>query len=106
MKKVMILGATCNFGQEIRKYLLANTDYYLTLACRHASRLKVDPKREQTVNVDATDVQTLKNVVAGQDIVFSACMARLRFSPPHGACPAGTAWPRAGGSPPAHPSRS
>lgn len=73
MKKVMILGATGNFGQEIRKYLLANTDYYLTLVCRHASRLKADPKREQTVNVDATDVQTLKNVVAGQDIVFSAC---------------------------------
>ena len=73
MKKVLIIGATGNFGLEIRKYLLENTDYYLTLICRHATRLKTDPRREQAINVDATDVDALKKVIAGQDIVFSAC---------------------------------
>lgn len=72
MKKVLIIGATGNFGLEIRKYLLANTDYYLTLISRHAETLKVDSKREQTINVDATNFEALKKVVACQDIVFSA----------------------------------
>lgn len=74
-KKVLILGATGNFGQEIRKYLLTYTDYYLTLVCRHATRIETDPSREQAINVDATDVEAMKKVVAGQDVVFSACYA-------------------------------
>lgn len=72
-KKILIIGATGNFGLEIRKYLLENTDYYLTLISRHAERLVVDKNRERAVNVDATNLEALKNVMAGQDIVFSAC---------------------------------
>lgn len=76
MKKVLIIGATGNFGLEIRRYLLANTDYYLTLICRHATTITTDPAREQAVDVDATDLAALRKVVAGQDIVFSACYTR------------------------------
>ena len=72
-KKVLIIGATGNFGLEIRKYLLANTDYYLTLISRHAEKLQTDSSREKAVNVDATNLEQLKKVMAGQDIVFSAC---------------------------------
>lgn len=71
-KKVLIIGATGNFGLEIRKYLLANTDYFLTLISRHAKTLRVDSNREQAFNVDATNLEALKKVVTGQDIVFSA----------------------------------
>lgn len=72
-KKVLIIGATGNFGLEIRKYLLENTDYYLTLISRHAEKLNVDSTRERAVNVDATNLEALKRVVEGQDVVFSAC---------------------------------
>lgn len=80
-KKVLIIGATGNFGLELRKYLLANTDYYLTLIARHAKTIKTDSSREQAFNVDATDLESLKKVIKGQDIVFSAlytyCLADI-----------------------------
>lgn len=46
-KKVLIIGATGNFGLEVRRYLLENTDYRLTLISRHAETLKTDSRREQ-----------------------------------------------------------
>lgn len=71
-KKVLIIGATGNFGLEVRRYLLENTDYRLTLISRHAETLKTDSRRERAINVDATDLEALKAAVRGQDIVFSA----------------------------------
>lgn len=75
-KNVLILGATGNFGLEIRKYLLAHTDYYLTLVCRHATWIHTNPARERAMDIDATRVEDLKKAVAGQDVVFSACYTR------------------------------
>lgn len=71
-KRVLIIGATGNLGLAFRKYFLDETDYYLTLIARHATSLKINADREQAVNVDATNFDDLKKVVANQDVVISA----------------------------------
>lgn len=42
-KKVLIIGATGNFGLEVRRYLLENTDYRLTLISRHLNYFNTIP---------------------------------------------------------------
>lgn len=77
-KKVLIIGATGSLGRTLRKYLLDNSDYSLTLFSRSANRINnIDPNREQVVTGNVLETDNLKSLIEGHDAVFAALTGDL-----------------------------
>lgn len=78
MTKILIIGATGTVGSATRQYLLANSNDELTLMARSTNRLgNIDESRERVVTGSVTDTSTLKEALAGQDVVFAALSGDL-----------------------------
>lgn len=72
MTNVLILGANGRVANLVRHQLLRETDTHLTLYLRHAKRLgTVDPKREDVIEADVNDYQSLLQAMVNQDIVYA-----------------------------------
>ncbi len=72
MKHVLLLGATGTAGSALTKKLLSETDCRLTLFARRARDVYTGSDRVTVVNGDAEDVNALKTVMPGQDVVYCA----------------------------------
>ena len=72
MKHVLLLGATGTAGSALAKKLLADTDCHLTLFSRHAETMYSNTDRITAVNGDAENLEDLKEVMSGQDVVYCA----------------------------------
>lgn len=70
--KVLILGATGTFGTALTKTLMEKAGYELTLFARHAADHCTPAKNRKVVNGDAVQIEELRKVVQGQDVVFCA----------------------------------
>ena len=71
MKNVLILGASGNIAQHVIKRLADNETVNLTLFVRSARRLSHNPANARVVEGDVLNFDQLKDVVAGQDIVYA-----------------------------------
>ncbi|WP_125582251.1 NAD(P)H-binding protein [Levilactobacillus cerevisiae] len=70
--KILILGAYGQIARLVRERLLKETDAELTLYLRRADRLQdVEPARETVVAGDVNDYASLKDAMAGQDLVLA-----------------------------------
>ena len=72
MKNVLLLGATGTAGSALTKKLLSDTDCYLTLFARHARDMYADNDRIAVVNGDAENLEALKAIMPGHDVVYCA----------------------------------
>ena len=72
MKKVLLLGATGTAGSALTKKLLSDTDCHLTLFARHARDMYVDNDRIAVANGDAENLEALKAIMPGHDVVYCA----------------------------------
>ncbi len=72
MKKVLLLGATGTAGSALTKKLLSDTDCHLTLFSRHAKDVYADTDRIAAVNGDAENLEELKAIMPGHDVVYCA----------------------------------
>ena len=72
MKNVLLLGATGTAGSAFTKELLADTDCHLTLFARHAKDVYADTDRIAAVNGDAENLEELKAIMPGHDVVYCA----------------------------------
>lgn len=72
MKNVLLLGATGTAGSALTKKLLADTDCHLTLFARHAKDVYADAERIAVVNGDAENLEALKAIMPGHDVVYCA----------------------------------
>lgn len=70
--KILLLGATGTFGSVLAEKLLTDTDYSLTLFARHADRTRIKDPRVTPVNGDAAQLEDLRKVLPGHDVVYSA----------------------------------
>lgn len=76
-KKVLIIGATGSIGTKVRKTLLEKTDYNLTLFSTRAGKLGIDKNREKAISGNVLKKDELREVVAGQDVIFIALSGNL-----------------------------
>ncbi len=72
MRKITILGAG-RIGRCIAEILQGRGDIQVTLGDREPSALDLAPEGVRTVRVDVQDADQLKELLAGQDGVLSAC---------------------------------
>lgn len=72
MKHILLLGATGTAGSAMTEKLLSDTDYHVTLFARHAGDKFSDSLRTTVVNGDAENIEDLKMVMQGQDVVYCA----------------------------------
>lgn len=72
MKNVLLLGATGTAGSALTKKLLTDTDCRLTLFARHAKDKYADTDRIAAVNGDAENLEELKAMIPGHDVVYCA----------------------------------
>lgn len=72
MKNVLILGATGTAGCALTKKLLNDTDCHLTLFSRHAEDMYTNTERTTVVNGDAENIEELRNIISGHDVVYCA----------------------------------
>ena len=72
MKNVLILGATGTAGSALTKKLLNDTDCHLTLFSRHAEDMYTNTERTTVVNGDAENIEELRNIISGHDVVYCA----------------------------------
>lgn len=72
MKNVLLLGATGTAGSALTKKLLADTDCHLTLFARHAVEMYTDSNRISVINGNAENLEELKAVMPGHQIVYCA----------------------------------
>ena len=72
MKNVLLLGAAGTAGSALTKKLLSDTDCHLTLFARHAKDMYADTDRIAVVNGDAENIEALKAVMPGQDVIYCA----------------------------------
>ncbi|KID42482.1 NAD(P)H-binding protein [Fructilactobacillus fructivorans] len=77
MKKILIIGATGNVGQAVRRNLLDQTDDFLTLFSRSSGQKFSNNDREKAISGDVNDLSALEKVVKGQDEVFVALSGNL-----------------------------
>ncbi|KRN43061.1 NAD(P)H-binding protein [Fructilactobacillus fructivorans] len=77
MKKILIIGATGNVGQAVRRNLLDQTDDFLTLFSRSSGQKFSNNDREKAISGDVNDLSALEKVVKGQDKVFVALSGNL-----------------------------
>lgn len=72
MTKVLILGANGGIARQAIDLFLKDTDAQLTLYLRNASRVKnIDPGRVRVIEGDVMDIETLKQAMTGQDVVYA-----------------------------------
>lgn len=72
MTKVLILGANGGIAGIATDLFLKETDAELTLYLRNASKLRsTDPDRTRVIEGDVMDMETLKQAMAGQDVVYA-----------------------------------
>lgn len=72
MTKVLILGASGGIAGYATDLFLKETDAELTLFLRNAGKLrKLDPNRTRVIEGDVMDMETLKQAMAGQDVVYA-----------------------------------
>jgi uncharacterized protein YbjT (DUF2867 family) len=72
MQKIIILGANGLIARFATDLFLERTDAHLTLYLRNSSRLKnLQSERVTVMEGDVLDLETLKNAIAGQDIVYA-----------------------------------
>lgn len=69
---LLLLGATGTAGSALTEKLLKDTDCMLTLFARHADRAGIRDSRATVVNGDAMDLDELRKVLPGHDVVFCA----------------------------------
>lgn len=72
MKNVLLLGATGTAGSALTKKLLSDTDCHLALFARHARDMYADNDRIAVVNGDAENLEALKAIMPGHDVVYCA----------------------------------
>lgn len=72
MKKILILGATGNFGKALVPILKENTEYSLTLVSRHATSCYKDDERTKVISADVTEKSTVQKLVDNADVVYCA----------------------------------
>lgn len=72
MKHILLLGATGTAGSAITEKLLSDTDHHVTLFARHAGDKFLESPRTTVVNGDAENIEDLKKVMQGQDVVYCA----------------------------------
>ncbi len=77
MKRILIVGATGTVGSQVRKTLLENTDYQLTLFSRTAAKLNINPLREKAISGDVNSLSDLKQAIKQQDAVFVSLSGNL-----------------------------
>ncbi|MDO5375635.1 MAG: NAD(P)H-binding protein [Staphylococcus rostri] len=75
--KILIVGATGSLGQKVRKTILEETDWQLTLFSRHANRIGDIQSREIVINGDVLDKESLREVISAHDAVFVALSGQL-----------------------------
>lgn len=72
MKNVIILGASGNIAKHVTDILVERDDINLTLFLRDAHRLRnTDVSKCRVVEGDVLNFDQLKEVIAGQDIVYA-----------------------------------
>jgi uncharacterized protein YbjT (DUF2867 family) len=72
MSNVLILGANGQVARDAIDLFLKETDAQLTLYLRNARRLKnPDATRARVVEGDVLDAGTLRQAMAGQDVVYA-----------------------------------
>ena len=72
MPQILILGANGQLARNTTSFFLKQPDVQLTLYLRRANRLKTpDPSRVAIVEGDVLNVETLKKVMQGQDVVYA-----------------------------------
>jgi uncharacterized protein YbjT (DUF2867 family) len=72
MARVLILGANGQLARNTTRVLLEKTDADLTLYLRRSGRLaNPDPGRTRIVEGDVLDVEALRAVMQGQDVVYA-----------------------------------
>lgn len=69
---ILILGATGTFGTALTKYLLENSNHNLTVFSRHADSVYKQSDRIRVFNGDASNMNSLKNAVKGQHVIYCA----------------------------------
>ncbi|PWA07506.1 NAD(P)H-binding protein [Flavobacterium psychrotolerans] len=70
MKKVLVIGASGSLAKHIIDTLKNVPDLHLTLLSRSKSHIANDTTNCTVVEADVMDYAKLKNVIAGQDIVY------------------------------------
>lgn len=71
MKNVIILGASGSIAKHVIDILVKNDNINLTLFLRNAGRLtNKDVSKCRIVEGNVLDISNLKEVIAGQDIVY------------------------------------
>ncbi|MCY8034312.1 NAD(P)H-binding protein [Bacillus sonorensis] len=72
MNNVLILGANGGIARYAIDLFLKETDAQLTLYLRNASRLRnMDSDRVRVMEGDVLDMETLKEAMIGQDVVYA-----------------------------------
>ncbi|KVQ63056.1 NAD(P)H-binding protein [Burkholderia territorii] len=72
MTRALILGANGQLARHTTAALLERTDVSLTLYLRRAHRLNnPDPARVTVVEGDVLDVDTLREAMAGHDVIYA-----------------------------------
>lgn len=72
MTNVLILGANGSIAGYAIDLFLKETDAQLTLYLRDVRKLrKLDPNRTRVIEGDVMDMETLKQAMVGQDVVYA-----------------------------------
>lgn len=78
MKKVIILGANGQIANYVTYLFLHNTDVLLTLYLRNSGRLRnIISSRVRIIEGDVLDLETLKEAINGQDVVYANLSGQL-----------------------------
>lgn len=78
MTNVLILGANGSIAREAIDLFLKETDVQLTLYLRNPSRLKnIDSNRVRIIKGDVLDIETLKEAMIEQDVVYANLAGQL-----------------------------
>lgn len=71
LTNVLILGANGSIARVAIELFLKETDVQLTLYLRNSHRLKnIDSNRVRVIEGDVLDIEKLKEVMIGQDVVY------------------------------------
>lgn len=78
MTNVLILGANGSVARVAIDVFLRETDVQLTLYLRNSPRLKnIDSNRVRVIEGDVLDIEKLKEVMIGQDVVYANLEGQL-----------------------------
>lgn len=69
---IAILGATGKFGKRLTSKLLENEDYKLTLISKSAGDVFDENEQITAKNIDASNLEDLKEALENQDLVYCA----------------------------------